>query len=137
MCILVVFLTHVYHDARCRECKVSNGGSGGGIMTCFALGGSGFKLRWRQHTFYSSHPSRQALVPNQLHVQWTWGSFPGVSRLGYGADHPPAPSVEVYFTSLCVPAWHVTSTNKQTNKLRGFSPRASHTDRAAAAGRRS
>jgi hypothetical protein len=43
----------------------------------------------------------------------------------------------LHFILLFLSEWHPPLPSQCTNKLRGFSPRANHTDRAAAAGRRS
>jgi hypothetical protein len=61
------------------------------IATGYGLDSPGIESRWGRDF---SHLSRLALGPTQPPVVGT-GSFPGVKRLGRGADHPPPSSTEV------------------------------------------
>ena len=55
------------------------------------------------------HPSRQAVEPTQLPIQWVPVLFPG----GCGVDHPPPPGaeveerVELYMYYPSGPSWPV------------------------------
>jgi hypothetical protein len=60
------------------------------------------------------HPSKPALVSNQLPVQWVPDIFPVVKAAGRGVDHPPRSSavvkerVELYHYYQAEPSWHVS-----------------------------
>jgi len=63
-----------------------------GIATLYGLDVPGIESWWEASI---STPSRPALGPTQLHVQWVPGISRGVKRSGRGADHPPIYSAEV------------------------------------------
>jgi hypothetical protein len=81
-----------------------------GIATLYGPGGRGIESRWERDF---TQPSRQALAPTQLPVQWVSDLFPGVKRPGRGFDHPPPSSAEVkervqlYLYSPSWPSWPV------------------------------
>ena len=81
-----------------------------GIVTRYGLDGPGIESPWGQDF---PHPSRPALGPTQLPIQWVTGVFPGVTRPGRGVDHPPPYSAEVKeIIELCLyspsgHSWHV------------------------------
>jgi hypothetical protein len=63
-----------------------------GIATDYGLDGPGIESRWGRdfsHTFI--RPDQ----PWPASCTMGTGSFPGVKRLGRGADHPPPSSAEV------------------------------------------
>jgi hypothetical protein len=57
-----------------------------GIADRCGLDGPGFESQWR---WDFPQPSRPVMGPTQPPVQWVPGLFPGVNRLGRGADRPP------------------------------------------------
>jgi hypothetical protein len=67
-------------------------GSSVGIATNYGLDGSGIESRWGRDFFAhvqtdpGAHPASCTMGT---------GSFPGVKRLGRGADHPPPSSARV------------------------------------------
>ena len=79
------------------------------IATHYGLDGPGIESRWVRDL---PHPSRPALGPTKLPVQWLPGLFPGLKRSGRGVDHPPQCSAEIKErTELYChsgPSWSVT-----------------------------
>ena len=63
-----------------------------GIATRYRLDGPGIESRWRRDI---PQPHRPSLGPTQPPVQRVVGFFPGVKRLGRGADHPIRSSAKV------------------------------------------
>jgi hypothetical protein len=57
-----------------------------GIAYRYGLDGSGIESRWGRDFL---HPSRPALGPTQLLIQWVPGLSAGVKRPRRGVDHPP------------------------------------------------
>ena len=81
-----------------------------GIATRYGLDGPGIESRWGQDY---PHPSRPALGPTQLPIQWVPGLFSGGKAAG-AWRWPPTPSsaevkesVELYIYSPSVPLWSV------------------------------
>jgi hypothetical protein len=80
------------------------------IATRYELDGPGIESRWGRDF---QHPSRPALGPTQLPVQWVLGHSLGEKRPGRGVDHPPPSSaevkerVELYLYSPSGPSWPV------------------------------
>jgi hypothetical protein len=68
------------------KCSVGRDSSVG-IATRYGLDDPGIESRWGGRDF--PHPPRPAPGPTQPPVQWVPVSFPGVKRLGRGADHSP------------------------------------------------
>jgi hypothetical protein len=65
--------------------KVVGRDSSVGIATRYGLDGPAIESRWGR---VFSHPSRPALRPTQLPIQWVTGLCRGVERPGRGVDYP-------------------------------------------------
>jgi len=82
-----------------------------GIVIRYGLDGPGIES-WCTQDF--SHPSRSALEPTQLPVQWVPRLSPGIKWVERGVDHPPTSRAEVKETlqlslySPSGPSWPVT-----------------------------
>ena len=63
-----------------------------GTATRYGLDGPGIESLWGR---YFPHPSRPALGPTHLPIQWVPGLYRVVKPPERGVDHPPTPSSEV------------------------------------------
>ena len=77
-----------------------------GIANCYGLVGPGIECRWGRDL---PHPSKPALEPTQLPIQWVPALFPRGVAL---TTHPPSSAevkerVELYLCSPSGPSWPV------------------------------
>ena len=86
-----------------------------GIATRYGLDGPGIESWWGRN--FRTHPDRP-WGPTASYAMAT-GSFPGVKRLGRGADHPPPSKcrgherVALYLYSPSGPSWPVIGRTNQ------------------------
>jgi hypothetical protein len=71
---------------------VSSGYSGDRIATGYGRDGPGIESRWGQDF---PHPSRPALRPTQLPIQWVPRLSLEVKRKGCGVYNPPHPALKL------------------------------------------
>ena len=80
------------------------------IATRYGLDGPGIESRWRRDF---PHPSRSALGPTQVPIQWVPGVFAERKEPRRDVNHPPPSSaevkqtVELYVYSPTGPSWPV------------------------------
>jgi hypothetical protein len=88
----LLHVTHLVPRILRRFLDFCGPGSSVGIATGYGLDGPGIESRWGARIFTHVQTGPEA---HPASCTMSTGSFPGVKRKGFGANHPPSSSAEV------------------------------------------